>query len=165
MKKSILLLTMIIGCIENDYIPYPIEERFIDCPWSMKQNILASDMYQAAYAETFLNNDYDGIEVPMNSVFVECKEGVSFTTVWVEDGREYDMYGFTQSRTLIEINTPESLMIGDSTFFHEMTHVTLWYLSNEPDPDHEEEKYSGWTKKHNEMIQNLQQEMRVIYGS
>ncbi len=40
-------------------------------------------------------------------------------------------------------------------YAHELVHIALWSINKDPDDDHEGPKYPGWTKEHNEWIEEM----------
>jgi len=44
--------------------------------------------------------------------------------------------------------------IGNTAFIHELVHISLWSMDPlyKPDPDHEGDKYAGWTKEHSGFV-------------
>ena len=54
----------------------------------------------------------------------------------------------------VEIKTSQ---IWSSSFVHELVHIIVWNQNNgiHGDPDHEGEKFSGWTVEHSELIKKV----------
>jgi hypothetical protein len=47
--------------------------------------------------------------------------------------------------------------MANTSFIHELVHISLWSLKPiyKPDVDHEGTKYAGWTKKHSNFVGNI----------
>ena len=52
--------------------------------------------------------------------------------------------------------------ISCTAFTHEFVHYALWSISGEPDPDHEEDTYKGWTKEHTQWEDDTQQVLKLL---
>ena len=53
-----------------------------------------------------------------------------------------------------------SFKISDTSFVHELVHVALHAATGTPDPDHEGKKYSGWTPKHTDFINEVRSSLK-----
>jgi hypothetical protein len=45
----------------------------------------------------------------------------------------------------------EDIKISSTALAHELIHVALWHIEGDPDADHEDSLFAGWTKKHSEV--------------
>jgi len=53
----------------------------------------------------------------------------------------------------VEIKTSQ---IWSSSLVHELVHIIIWRQNNvHGDPDHEGKEFSGWTKKHTQLIEKI----------
>jgi hypothetical protein len=94
---------------------------------------------------------------------IEWRFGDYFTDPKLNNG-ELKARGWTPSPKHIVVAIWNDAALGHTAFFHELTHVALWVLYNEPDPDHEGEKYAGWTAEHTAMISELKKEYSLRFG-
>jgi hypothetical protein len=97
---------------------------------------------------------------------LEWRFGDYFTDGQVRDndGELLKMRGWTPNMKHILVAIWKDATLGQTAFFHELTHVALWVLFNEPDADHEGSKYAGWSGAHTQMISELKREYNKKYG-
>jgi hypothetical protein len=98
---------------------------------------------------------------------IEWRFGDYFTDPRVKDsdGELLKMRGWTPNAKHIIVAIWKDATLGNTAFFHELTHVALWVIFNEPDPDHEGEKYAGWSAAHSAMISELKQDYSRKFGT
>lgn len=71
-----------------------------------------------------------------------------------------DVRGVTNGKKSIEVAL-RSGTIGDTAFFHELVHVTLWNIAGEPDPNHEDDHdWDTWKPEHNDLVARLKERWR-----
>ena len=59
----------------------------------------------------------------------------------------------SKSKIWVEVRTSQ---IWSSSLIHELVHIIIWHLNDvHGDPDHEGTEYSGWTKKHSNLIKRI----------
>lgn len=86
----------------------------------------------------------NGHKVSMASGLTRTKKDID---VWIYDHFRRQING----DNVVLRKEKEEIKISDTAFAHELIHITLWHLEGEPDADHEDDYYSGWTKKHTEV--------------
>jgi len=72
---------------------------------------------------------------------------------FLEDQVAVNGLAFSQDHIWVEIKTSQ---IWSSALIHELVHVIIWRQNKvHGDPDHEGEKFSGWTQKHTKLIKRV----------
>lgn len=67
--------------------------------------------------------------------------------VWIYDHIKKEIDG----EKVLEKKNPSDIKISDTALAHELIHVVLWHLEGDPDADHEDGFYAGWTRNHTEV--------------
>ena len=69
---------------------------------------------------------------------------------------EAEVHGlFQNSPEHIWVYAPIDTVISDTALIHELIHLALFVSFGDPDPDHEGDKYSGWTVNHTQLIDKV----------
>lgn len=58
---------------------------------------------------------------------------------------------FIDGKEVITNKQPSDIKISDTALAHELVHVVLWHIEGDPDADHEDGFYAGWTRNHTEV--------------
>jgi hypothetical protein len=75
----------------------------------------------------------------------------------------YPVIGQALSKTLIVVYSKDLKQpIHKTSFAHELVHVSLLVLNESADPDHLGGEYPGWTKEHNEIIQEVNRVLKIL---
>jgi hypothetical protein len=67
-----------------------------------------------------------------------------------------NLRGLTVDKRRIEVAARDG-PIGNTALFHELVHLALWNLNDDPDWDHDGDQAEGWTKDHDIMIKRLKE--------
>ena len=79
---------------------------------------------------------------------------------FVENGR---IDGYTSSKSSVWVYTPPGAMrICESSLIHELVHASLWARNGHGDPDHTGTRFSGWTYRHDAMIDAVNRHLCVL---
>ena len=70
--------------------------------------------------------------------------------------------GVTEDIGRVRVFISEQREIDRTALIHELVHVMLWRVNDEPDPDHESDKYRGWTDKHNDFIRSVNAKIKKV---
>lgn len=62
----------------------------------------------------------------------------------------------------VNIRIKPQCQISCTAFTHEFVHYALWSINGEPDPDHEEDTYKGWTKEHTQWENDAQEVLKLL---
>jgi len=54
--------------------------------------------------------------------------------------------------------------ISETSFVHELTHVSLFHLCGNADADHEGDKFVCWSEEHSLFIDDVNAKLKSIYG-
>lgn len=57
---------------------------------------------------------------------------------------------------------PREAKISNTGLGHELIHIVLWNTKGDPDADHEQPKYEGWTEKHTEVEDLWENKLKEI---
>ena len=83
--------------------------------------------------------------------------GYSINGIKVRQGR---VMGLALPPTMIWIYTQEHQLICESSLAHELMHIAIWVNKrSDGDPDHEGKRWSGWTSKHTQLINRVNQHL------
>ena len=97
----------------------------------------------------------------LNSLLTEWSpEKKTILSAYTLDGEKLDnprIVGLCLTKGRIWVYASKEPMhrtIGNTSFIHELVHVSLWSSSPyyKPDVDHEGTKYAGWTKNHSSFV-------------
>ena len=81
---------------------------------------------------------------------VEWVDGDYFENV--HKGKKRQLRGLTVDSSSIKVAERNGKRIGQTAFFHELTHVACWAVYGEPDADHAQTKWIAWTAEHDSLI-------------
>ena len=70
--------------------------------------------------------------------------------------------GLTRTPSWIWVHTEYGERICQTSFVHELVHVSLWAVHGTGDPDHLGNKYQGWTIDHTAFIQEMNETLCVL---
>lgn len=124
----------------------------------------SQDLALLAFIDAWKERGFGGHEklrAAMPKLHIAWRVGRYFT---MKDTGELKMTGRTVSPKSIVVAIWEGASLGDVALFHELTHWALWVTTGEPDADHEEERYKGWTPQHTAMIVELKSLHRMKEG-
>lgn len=120
---------------------------------------IATHLYIKKWKERFPNNLGNGrVEKAVNSLISkfsnESKTANAYTTDGIY-GENLSLSGLTLSPGWIWIKVFEGERLCNTSFIHELVHVSLWAISGTSgDPDHLGARFPGWTMEHNILIQD-----------
>lgn len=170
--SGILLLGMIscsnlsdVSTCGLDYEPIPgysnAGQKVIGDYFDAERTSIAMDIFYDKWVEK--SEDYDEVASILSGVCVKWEP-----YPWIveslgnyEDGVPKRAAGLTESRRLVRVfigENEDSLgneierTISATALWHELVHLTLWNLNDEPDPDHEGSSYSGWETDETQVI-------------
>jgi hypothetical protein len=120
-----------------------------------------------AFADAWRQRGFDGADDALRSferLHIAWREGQYFTQPDVKgpDGELLKMRGRTLSPKHMIVAIWDGAVLGDTAFFHELTHVALWVTTGEADPDHKGDRWPGWTEEHDDMIRELKSLYRLV---
>ncbi len=73
------------------------------------------------------------------------------------------LIGETMAPNMIWVHAGNHIRICDTSFVHELIHVSVWSLGFERgDPDHLGDEYAGWTHEHNRLVQDVNEKLCVL---
>jgi len=111
-------------------------------------------------ADAVLNN--------LNNLIIEWKvQRMDFENGYRLDGTyvpEGKAVGLAFGKGLIQIFVEEDARIEETSFVHELVHVSINAATgqNHGDPDHEGDKYEGWTRRHTQLIMEVNDALKAI---
>jgi len=70
--------------------------------------------------------------------------------------------GLTRTPRWIWVHTEYDERICQTSFIHELIHVSLWAVNGTGDPDHLGKKYKGWTIDHTAFIQEMNETLCIL---
>lgn len=124
----------------------------------------ALDVFEEMWSETWGNAEDANHMV--NNMCIEWEpypfevEGLPETN----EGLPGRASGLTESIDTVRVAILEPRKLSSTAFIHELVHVMLWRVNNEPDPDHEGDLYEGWTVEHNLFIRDVKLRLREELG-
>ncbi len=111
-------------------------------------------------ADAVLNN--------LNNLIIEWEsEKMKFHNGYGMDGKfisEGVAVGLAHGKEHIQVYAPTSADIYETSLVHELVHVSI-YASNaygHGDPDHEGNKYRGWTPRHTQLISEVNASLKIL---
>jgi len=155
----------------EEYEPIPgyqnAGQKMVGIYYDADKTATAMDMFYENWTDDL--GDYEAAERVLSNTCVEWEP-----YPWVleslgtdEDGVPRRASGLTESRRDIRVWIgPESdefdRAIWRTAFWHEIVHLMLWDLYNEPDPDHEEDAYVAWEPEHTQVIRDCKIEAQPL---
>ena len=136
-----------------------------DCDLFRRQKVaIALQAFEAEWIR-FFGNEYSVIKNLRDLVITfgsERKIQMGYTA----DGRFTEngiIEGMTISRESIWVYAPPgSMRICETSLVHELVHASLWARNGHGDPDHVGNKFQGWTYKHYQLIDRVNQHLCII---
>lgn len=122
----------------------------------------ALDIFYVMWSEKYNNNEE--LERALNNLCIKWEPFLFYTpnTQRDEEGIPLRISGLTVDKRNIRVwigsEELSERKISRTAFFHEIVHIMLWRLNNEPDPDHEGDTYKGWTKDHTSLVEQMRKE-------
>lgn len=110
----------------------------------------------------------DAVLKNLNNLIIEYRvEKMSFKNGYRMNGEfvaEGTAIGLAHGKGLIQVYAPEGMKMYETSFVHELVHVSINASSgrNDGDPDHEGDKYPGWTKRHTQLIMEVNEALQSI---
>lgn len=139
----------------------PVESHYSGCAWS--DDVISESIgdFTTQYVNTFQLDDKDQNRMfnMERRVLVHCE-----ATERVPSAISRDLvrgYTVIDEDGLIVLSTgiDSWKSIGQSSLFHELMHMSLFYLEGDSDHDHGDGK-GPWTAKHDDLIRNMKLEYR-----
>lgn len=133
---------------------------------------MAMDIFYIEWYATF--GDYRNIiEKNLNSMFIEWTDAKrTFQSGYTVEGKSITngtANGLAYKKNHIWVctraNEGEPYLISKTSFVHELVHASINALSggkNRGDPDHEGERYEGWTLEHTFFIDKANESLREM---
>jgi hypothetical protein len=146
------------------------EIRQLDCntPLQETEVNLAKEFFYSEWLDTFGDPDLivaynlDRVCVEFESEKWLVKDGFSLDGApFPEEGRMVIGQAMSRSHVRVFLKSPNT-SISDTSFVHELVHVSLWALFSDPDADHVGNKHKGWTKKHTDLIKRVNIFMKLL---
>ena len=119
--------------------------------------------WYAAFGDTA-----DAVLSNLNNLIIEWRiEKMTFRNGYQMDGTfvpEGVAIGLAHGKGLIQVYVPEGASIEETSFVHELIHISINAASgtDHGDPDHEGDKYPGWTARHTQLIPEINSALRAI---
>lgn len=95
------------------------------------------------------------------------KEPIKLGQTYIINGKKISMAsGLTKTKKDIDVwiydkdKEEQEIKISGTAFAHELIHIVLWNLEGDPDADHEDNLYKGWTSKHTEVERLVNMELK-----
>ena len=99
------------------------------------------------------------LNIALNNLFVEISEADKSVTGYTVTGTKYvnaPIIGLTRTPRWIWVYSKPGKFLCQTSLVHELVHVAIWsHKVTDGDPDHEGDKYSGWTDKHTAFIASV----------
>lgn len=73
-----------------------------------------------------------------------------------------NVIGLAISPTILWSHVGDTGYISDTSLVHELVHLALWSINDDPDPDHEGGNHHGWTARHSVFIADLNRFLRTF---
>lgn len=70
--------------------------------------------------------------------------------------------GLAISPTILWSYVGDTGYVSDTSFVHELVHLSLWSVNGHADADHEGDKYDGWTSRHTSFVHELNSLLRTF---
>ncbi len=98
-----------------------------------------------------------GLEIEVSAIPKIVKNLFDINGKFVEESPVNGL-ALTPSKIWVEIKTGQ---IWSSSLAHELVHIVIWHQNGKVhgDPDHEGDKFSGWTEKHTKFIKRFNHQL------
>jgi hypothetical protein len=146
-----------------------------DCKLFPKQKVSMSLIIFYLYWHTAFGDPEDAVLNNLNNLTIEWKsEKMKFRNGYKLDGtfvEEGVAVGLAHGKDRIEVYAPLGADVHETAFVHELMHVSINAFTGlkHGDPDHEGEKYVGWSPRHTQVMGEINEALRTImestYGS
>jgi hypothetical protein len=115
-------------------------------------------VFESEWTKTFGKSD--ALLVALNSLFIEMDEEDKAVTGYTKSGVKFidaKIVGLARTPTWIWIHATPTDRLCQTSLVHELVHIALWADSpaGHGDPDHEGEKYPGWSLEHSAFIDRV----------
>lgn len=103
----------------------------------------------------------------LNDMFIEWsielmdfRRGYDIDGNFIEEGKAS---GLMHGKKHIQVYLGKDMKIYETSLVHELVHASIKALNhNHGDPDHEGNKYEGWTPKHTKLIKETNERLRLM---
>jgi hypothetical protein len=110
-------------------------------------------------ADAVLNN-LNNIVVEWRAKKIYFERGYRVDGTFIENGQAI---GLTIDKSHIIVMMSRYQKIYDTSLAHELVHASIRATTGQRgDPDHEGDKYSGWTKQHTSLIKEINEILRLM---
>jgi len=145
-----------------------------ECELFPKEKVSVSLNVFYLYWYSIFEDPADAVLNNLNNLIIEWKSRkMHFNNGYKMDGTlvaEGIAVGLAHGKDHIEVYAPLGVDIHETSFVHELIHVSINAANgfDHGDPDHEGQKYPGWTKDHTRLMgevnEALQAIMEATYG-
>lgn len=119
-----------------------------ECPWTPSQFNLVVE----TFADAWFNRFDQALD--FRELDVDCQPGR--TVLWdSSDGTVKRAHGVTLHRTEILIPVANKPLLVDTTFAHELVHVALWQLHDDPDDESHAAGDGTWLPDHDTFVADI----------
>ena len=182
MVASIILLPGTNACYHKNNIPSAVFE--VDCTQSVTQRVIlgtpniittssrckdyqfnseslkmALDVFVQEYADSFgiaeplVWESLRNLRIEVSAIPRGVRAAYDVNGKYLEGNIPVSGLALSDKHIWVEIKTTQ---IWSSSLVHELVHIIIWRNNRvHGDPDHEGKEFSGWTKKHTELIKKI----------